>query len=250
MKPRLKDAVQNAYEAFGWRSLSAPLEVCHCESCMSAEMARSILETPLRELSNEQLSEYTNSAHDWSDQFLYLLPRYMELITQGERPTYLDPEHIFGRFRYAPENCMSPSEIAALNEWFSALFVETLYRPITSEELTCALARQNQSSWDGFGADICEIIQIALPTPFDTLQLQVIWKACEVREASLRMASTLYFGIGAQRFQKDSLLPKYASNASAQWHDWFTLKDHMEKLSQAYDRETDPQAKELLLLAI
>lgn len=123
-------------------------------------------------------------------------------------------------------------------------------RPISSEELACALARQNGPSWDGFGNDICDVIQIALPTPFDTSQFQALWEACEAREASLRMASTLYFGLGAKRFHRDSLLPEHASEAAVRWRDWFTCNDHTEKLSRAYEREVDLQVKEFLLLAI
>lgn len=250
MKPRLKDAVQNAYGAFGWRSLSAPLEVCHCNSCMSEEMAESILETPLRELSNEQLSEYTNSAHDWSDQFLYLLPRYMELITQGERPTNLDPDHIFFRFRYAPENCLTNLEFAAFSAWFTALFEEVLCDTISSDELNCALSSQSRSWWKGFGHDVCEIIEIALPTPFDSTQLLKLWQACEAREANLRLASALIFGIGAEKFRKSSYRSKAAEQEAAQWHDWFTLHDHTAKLGEAFERELDSQAQEFLLTAL
>ncbi|WP_414471418.1 hypothetical protein [Microvirga sp. M2] len=242
--------MQAAYEAFGHHGLGQQLDVCHCESCMSAEIAESILKTPLRELSNEQLSEYTNSAHGWSDQFLYLLPRYMELITQGDRPTYLDADSIFSRFRYAPEDCLTRQEASALGDWLTVLFGETLCRPISSEELACALARQNQPSWNGFGNDACEIVQIALPTPVDTSQLRALWEGCETREATLRMASAIYFGLGARRFNRSSLLPGRPSEAAAQWYDWFTRKDHTERLSRAYERETDLLTKEFLLLAI
>ncbi|MEZ0170322.1 hypothetical protein [Microvirga sp. TS319] len=250
MIPRLSEALQAAYEAFGRHSLSHPLEACHCESCMSAEVAESILKTPLRELSNDQLSEYTNSAHGWSDQFLYLLPRYMELIAQGDRPTYLDADSIFSRFRDAPENCLTPQETYTLGNWLTVLFEETLHHPISNEELACALARQNQASWNGFGNDVCEIVQIALPTPFDTLQLRALWEACQTREAALRMASAIYFGLGARRFNKSSLLSRLPTEAASHWYDWFTREDHTERLSRAYEREMDPLAKEFLLLAI
>lgn len=250
MTPRLHRAIEDAYRVFGTHRLGESLEVCHCPCCMTQTTAQSILSTPLRDLTNEQLSEYTNSAHGWSDQFLHLLPRYMELISQGERPSDLFPEHILSRFRYAPENCMTASETAALTEWLTALFEDTLCRPISSEELACALAWQNQPSWEGFGRDICEVIQIALPTPFDTSQFRMLWEECEVREANLRLASAIYFGIGAQRFHKDKLLPQVVSEASAQWHDWFAFRDHTNKLIEAFERETDPRGKEFLLLAI
>ena len=62
MTPRLRNAFETAYKAFGSRRLGRPMEVCRCNVGMSDEMERSILRTPLRELSREQLYEYTNSA--------------------------------------------------------------------------------------------------------------------------------------------------------------------------------------------
>ncbi|EIM25314.1 hypothetical protein [Microvirga lotononidis] len=250
MNSRLNNAVQNAYEAFGWRSLSGLLEVCHCECCMSEVMAESILKTPLRELSNEQLSEYTNSAHGWSDQFLTLLPRYMDLISRGERPTDLDPDHILSRFRYAPENFLTDFEFAAFSEWFMALFEEALCRTISSNELDCALSAQSKSWWEGFGNDVCEIIEIALPTPFDSTQFLKRWEACEAREANLRLASTLIFGIGAKKFRKSNHWSERAEEQAARWHSWFTLQDHTGKLGEAIERESDPKVQEFLMAAL
>ncbi|WP_262031756.1 hypothetical protein [Microvirga sp. Mcv34] len=250
MNSRLNKTVQNAYEAFGWRDLKSPLEVCHCESCMSAEMAESILKTPLRELSNEQLSEYTNSAHGWSDQFLTLLPRYMELISLGERPTDLDADHILSRFRYAPEICLTDMELAAFSDWFTTLFEETLCRSISSGELDCALSSQSRSRWEGFGHDVCEVIEIALPTPFGSVKFQKFWEACEAREASLRLASALIFGIGAEKFRKSNHWSERAEEQAARWYHWFTLHDHTAKLAEAFERESDPKAQEFLLAAL
>lgn len=251
MTERLNAAIERAYEAFGSRRLEGRLEVCHCECCMTEEMARSIQNTPLRDLSNEQLSEYTNSAHGWSDQFLYLLPRYMELVSHGQRPTYLDADHIFSRFRYAPEHCMTGSENAAFAEWLLALFEATLCSPISVAELECAQAGRGGTSWSGFGSDLCEVIEIALPPPFDTNQLQAVWDSCKSREANLRLASTLIFGIGAQRFHDSCFfLPGRAREAATGWYEWFTLTDHTQRLSEAFEQETDSDAKEFLLAAI
>lgn len=164
--------------------------------------------------------------------------------------TYLDPDHILSRFRYAPENCLTPSEAAAFSEWFIALFKETLCQPISTAELDYALASQWKPYWAGFGNDACEIVEIALPTPFDTRQLLQLWDACEEREAILRLASTLIFGIGAQKFMPSRLLTKRAQEQAVHWHHWFTLADHTEKLEKAFEREVDPKVQELLLAAM
>lgn len=250
MTPRLQNAIEKSYAAFGWRGLEAPLEVCHCSCCMTWEMSKSILTTPLRELSNEQLSEYTNSAHGWSNQFLYLMPRYMELVAKGERPTYIDADYIFSRFCFAPENCMTAAEAAALDEWLLALFEDTLCSPITPVDIDSALAQQSNPWWKGFGEDVCEIIEIALPTPFDTAQLQSLWGSCETLEANLRLAITLAFGIGAQHFTSRHVSSERVRQQAADWYEWFTLEDHTERLTRAFERATDPRAQELLLLAL
>ncbi len=250
MTPRLRNAIENAYSAFDLRVLGSKLEVCHCDSCMSVEMSNSILKTPLRELSNEQLSEYTNSAHGWSDQFLYFLPRYMELIAQGQRPTYLDPDHILSRFHYAPEGAMTSSEAKAFDEWLLALFESALCSPITPEELECALAQQGQLHWSEFGNDVCDLIEIALPTPFAPQRLQKIWETYNTKEADLRLASTLVFGIGAQRFYSSRFHLERTRSAAAQWYEWFALASHAEKLITACDREQDPQVQAFLLSAL
>jgi hypothetical protein len=214
---------------------------------MTHEMARSIVSTPLRNLSNEQLTEYTNSAHEWSDQFLYLLPRYMELIAQGQRPTDLDAEHIFWRFRFAPTPCMTSSETAAFDEYLLALFESTLCGDISPDELECALNSQDRPSWSGFGVDVCDVIELAIPTPFDTALFQTLWNACEAQEASLRLVSAISFGIGATRFRRERPLSGPEREAKARWHEWFTLADHTEKLIKAFDRESDPRVQAFIL---
>ena len=217
---------------------------------MTKEVAQSILTTPLRELTCEQLAEYTNSAHEWSDQFLALLPRYMELIAQSQWPTDLDADHILGRFRYAPDQPLTPSENAAFDGWLLTLFELTLCSPIVAEELDCALAFRNQPSWTGFGNDICDVIEVALPTPFDTGRFQTLWENCANREADLRLATTTVFGIGAQRFSRSRFFPGRTREQAAVWYEWFMVTDHRERLSRAFERETDPRAQELLLMAI
>ncbi len=249
-KHRLQDAIENAYSAFEWHRLGRNnLEVVTYMSDISEEVAQSIVKTPLRQLSNDQLSQYTNSAHDWSDQFLYLLPRYMELIARGERPSRLGTDHIFWRFKHAPENGMTPRETAAFDEWVLALFEKVLCSPIPSAELERALTSERLPWWDGFGHDVCEIVRIVLPTPFDTRRLQTLWNSCEAREANLRLAIVVAFGIGANQFNGHFLKDR-AQAGAAHWYDWFTFTNHRDKLTRAFERETDPRAQELLLAAM
>jgi hypothetical protein len=217
---------------------------------MSEAMAASILTTPLRELSKEQLTEYTNSAHGWSEQFLAFLPRYMELISDGEWPTYLGPDSVLSRFADLPVDPLTADEHATFATWLLVLFDEALLRPIPPEELSDAENDHFGLAIAGIGYDICDIIELALPTPFDTLRFQQIWEDCEAREAALRLAATISFGIGDERFRDTRYRPESTQAEASRWYTWFTKTDHSKLLARAFERETDPLAQEFLLAAI
>lgn len=248
---RLREAVEEAYRVFGARDeLRAPLQVCHCPSCMSEATAEGILTTPLRQLSKEQLTEYTNSAHGWSEQFLVLLPRYMELISEGEWPTYLGPESVLSRFADLPGDPLTADEHAAFATWLRILFEEALLRAIAPEELSDAENDHFGLAIAGIRYDICDIIDLALPTPFDTLRFQQIWESCDAREAALRLAATISFGISDARFRAARYRPESAQAEAARWYAWFTKTDRSKLLGRAFERETDPRAQEFLLAAM
>jgi hypothetical protein len=92
MSPELKAIVEEAYVVFGRYTPAAPtLTVCHCNVCMTHEVERELIKTPLREIPSLLLAEYTNSAHDWDDgpvarEMRYFLPRYFELIANYDPP--------------------------------------------------------------------------------------------------------------------------------------------------------------------
>jgi len=91
MTPEIKDIVENAYRVFGRYEIGDTLCVCHCNVCMTFEIERELIATPLREIPSLTLAEYTNSAHDWDDETVaremrYFLPRYLELIAAYDPP--------------------------------------------------------------------------------------------------------------------------------------------------------------------
>ncbi len=247
MTPRLRNAFETAYKAFGSRRLGRPMEVCRCNMCMSDEMERSILRTPLRELSRDQLYEYTNSAHGWSDEFLYFIPRYMELITSGEELTLLDNHQILARFKKAPENRMSAAEEAALGEWLLSLFEDRLLRPISDEELDEAADSIGVLYFPDFLArDLADVIEVASPTPFDTTGFQRLWESCRTREADLRLAGLILLATAEGWSTTGD--PR---RTKALWWTWlsrFWSDDN--RLVEAFERETDECAQELLLAAL
>lgn len=247
MTPRLRNAFETAYKAFGSRRLGRPMEVCRCNVCMSDEMERSILRTPVRELSREQLYEYTNSAHGWSDEFLYFIPRYMELIERGEELTLFDKHQILSRFKEAPENRMSAAEEAALGEWLLALFEDRLLRPISDEDLDEAAGSIGELCFPDFlGRDLADVIEVASPTPFDTAEFQRLWESCRTREADLRLAGLIL--LATAEGWSTTGAPRKTKAAWWTWLSRFWSDDN--RLVEAFERETDECAQELLLAAL
>ena len=247
MTPRLRNAFETAYKGFGSRRLGRPMEVCRCKMCMSDEMERSILRTPLRELSREQLYEYTNSAHGWSDEFLYFIPRYMELIERGEELTLFDKHYILSRFKDAPENRMSAAEEAALGEWLLALFEDRLLGPISDEELDEAADSIGVLYFPDFLArDLADVIEVASPTPFDTAEFQRLWESCRTREADLRLAGLIL--LATAEGWSTTGAPRKTKAAWWSWLSRFWSDD--DRLVEAFERETDEWAQKLFLAAL
>lgn len=63
------------------------LSVCLCGVCMTPETLAQIIATPVRDLSPDLIAEYTNSAHavpQNPDDLRALLPRYLDLMAQGQ----------------------------------------------------------------------------------------------------------------------------------------------------------------------
>lgn len=247
MTPRLRSAIESAYRAFGSRGLGARMEVCRCSVCMSDETERSILRTPLRDLSRQHVYEYTNSAHGWSDEFLYFIPRYMELITEGEELTLFDQHHILSRFKDAPENCMSAAEEAAFGEWLLALFEDRLLKPISDLDLEEAAGSIGAPCFPDFLArGLAEVIEIASPTPFDTTAFQRLWESCRTREADLRLAGLILLATAEGWSTTGS--PR---RTKSQWWSWLSrFWSGDGRLAAAFEREADGRAQALLLAAL
>jgi len=247
MTARLRDAFENAYKAFGSRRLGQRMEVCRCSACMSEETERSILRTPLRDLSREQVYEYTKSTHGWSDEFLYLIPRYMELITQGEELTLFEKHHVLSRFKEAPENRMSAAEEAALAEWLLALFEDRLLRPVSDAELDAAVRSMGDPCFPNLLArDLADVIEVASPTPFDTARFQRLWEASLTREADLRLAGLIV--LATAEGWSTMAAPR---KTKALWWTWLSrFWSDDGRLVEAFDREVDERAQEVFLAAL
>ena len=123
MSPELRAVIENAYAVFGrFGNPGRALTVCHCPSCMSDETEAELLATPLRNIDAPLLAEYTNSAHGWSDQIRYFLPRYFELIAAGDPPHHFHSIVCLTRLRDGDWRTAWPdAEIAAVEGFFDAM---------------------------------------------------------------------------------------------------------------------------------
>lgn len=123
MSPELQAAIETAYTAFArYGNPGRALTVCHCPCCMSEATEAQLLATPLRDIEAPLLAEYTNSAHGWSDQIRYFLPRYFELIAAGDPPHHWGSLACLSRLREGDWRTAWPeAERAAVEGFFDAM---------------------------------------------------------------------------------------------------------------------------------
>lgn len=123
MSPELQAAIENAYAVFGrFGNPGRALTVCHCPSCMSEATEAELLATPLRDMEAQLLAEYTNSAHGWSDQIRYFLPRYFELIAAGDPPHHFHSIVCLTRLGDGDwRTAWLEAEVAAVEGFFDAM---------------------------------------------------------------------------------------------------------------------------------
>ena len=123
MSPELRAAIENAYAVFGaFGNPGGALTVCHCPSCMSEKTKAQLVATPLREIEAPLLAEYTNSAHGWSDQIRYFLPRYFELIAAGDPPHHSRTIVYLTRLRDGDwREAWPQAELASVDAFFDAM---------------------------------------------------------------------------------------------------------------------------------
>lgn len=123
----LAEAVEAAYRTFAPYRIGRRIAVCHCPVCMTDETELKLTATPLRQISADLMAEYTNSAHEThagrpeADEFRYFLPRYFELIAQGETPDHLGeavPLRRLGRSSF--RNVWPEREIGCIDRFFDA----------------------------------------------------------------------------------------------------------------------------------
>lgn len=120
-----------------------------CEHCVTAGMSEDLLSTPLRQLTAEQLSNFSLKAMTtWGTQqdFKHFLPRLLELA-------YIDPleldwlEAFFGKLEMASWREWPAPERRAIEEYLQQWWIAVLARPRmyafdeSADSVLCAISR-------------------------------------------------------------------------------------------------------------
>lgn len=125
--PSLRQAVEAAYAAFSDQRVGKTLNVCRCPVCFAddVEVEQALVRTPLREISADLLAVYTNSAHGWDSEMMYFLPRYLDLIAQGEVPSVLDLTYSLSRLSGVDWHVeWAAPQVEALDNYFDMLLLD------------------------------------------------------------------------------------------------------------------------------
>ncbi len=132
MTPELRATIEDAYRVFSGYSIRHSLTVCHCNVCMTVEVERALLTTPLRQIPSHLLAEYTNSAHEWDDgpvarEMRYFLPRYFELIAEDDPPDTMGLDICLRRIGRGGWRSKWPADEAqVIDRFFAAIRVASL----------------------------------------------------------------------------------------------------------------------------
>jgi hypothetical protein len=181
----LAAAVERAYRVFGRYRIGGDLVVCHCSSCMSEEVERELVATPLASIPSALLAEYTNSAHGYddgriADEFRYFLPRYLELIAAGEPPDHIGLDICLRRLGSARYRARWPAEEAEAIDAFLDAF------------LRASLPRLELERWPArwrLAFDMRDVLTMAVTAGADIDRLLRVWADAPDPPAAVHMAA-------------------------------------------------------------
>lgn len=130
--PPLADVIEKSYRLFRHYRPQNPLNVCHCNVCLSAEDERKLLSTPLRQISSTLLAAYTDAVSAGTeperfDELRYFLPRYFELIAANDPPDDMGLDICLRRLRETQWRTSWPAEqVALIEDFFDAYLLSSL----------------------------------------------------------------------------------------------------------------------------
>lgn len=131
--PGVRSVVEEAYQVFSGYRRSNPLNVCRCPSCVSPEEERLLGAYRLCDIPASVLAAYTNSAHGYDpaldgDTFRHFLPRYFDLIAEGQHPdSFGDAHYCLRRLHLTGfRDAWPEQEVATVDRFFDAIILDGL----------------------------------------------------------------------------------------------------------------------------
>lgn len=185
MTPELAAIVEEAYRVFGRYKLADTLTVCHCNVCMTVDVERELIKTPLRQIPSLTLAEYTNSAHDWDDgpvarEMRYFLPRYFELIAAYDPPDNIGLDICLRRIGRGGWRSKWPVEEEQLIDRFLNAF------------LVASLARLDLALWPvgwRLDFDFADVLTMIVTADGDLDRALAAWDGAADPAAAIHMAA-------------------------------------------------------------
>lgn len=124
----LPTLIEHAYDLFSRYTISSQLDVCKI-CCITDEEEQLLIKTPLKELTELQLTNYICSARCYSEkeqqEMCYYLPRILELVSENIFPTNLT-ETLFDRLFSKDDNIFigAVEEYLFLNNFFLHYWID------------------------------------------------------------------------------------------------------------------------------
>jgi hypothetical protein len=123
-----REATEGLYAAFG--HVRRPARVPGCPHCVAPEEDRPLLDRPVRSLPPDDLARYAAKAiSTWggAEEFRYFVPRLLECAA-ADAFVYPDPAIVFGKLAAADWHGWPAGERAAIGEFLTAWWADTLDR--------------------------------------------------------------------------------------------------------------------------
>lgn len=237
---RKTTVIADLYAQFGRYDLSGQLHVCMCNVCCSEQDKAALILTPVAEISCGLLSEFTNAVFGGDEtEVKHFLPRYFELMLDGEIPSHLGVETALARLQhYDWRNAWPESESRALQGGFDALAI--------------ASVTENSPLTTRGGERLDSVVACGLNARADIASMLAAAMTQETRFALTQIARaiTAWWPMLTASLQDDSKGP-FGSNAA--WGEenaaalaWLSDPRLKERLETAFWASEDPQEQKLL----
>jgi hypothetical protein len=188
----MKETVEKAYELFSKYRADRPLDVC-TDCCMKIEDEGRLASLAVREIPDDLLSEYNDSAKPEKtriEEVKHFLPRYLDLISEYKFPTH-STELSFSRLLPFDKNEWTENELELLEKFATDFFNQTLKTyPIPS-----------------FNDSIDTILIMFWRADFDIVRLLRIWERTDTLQSVLHF-NDLYFH-GFKEHNKNELFSSF-----------------------------------------